>query len=347
MTIYSLPSPHEIKTLLPVPASTAAFIAETRQIAKDIVRGTDPRLGLIVGPCSVHDRTSAIEYAQRIKELSLEVEQTCFLVMRVYVEKPRTSKGWKGLLYDPHLDGSHDIKTGLLWTRELLLMLTQLEVPCATEFVDPLAALYFEDLITWGFIGARTSESQAHRQFASSLQMPIGFKNSTDGNIDGAVDGAASARDPHAMMHIDSTGKLCAMQTRGNPSPHIVLRGAFESTNYDPGSVADAVEKLHRKHLPEKLMIDCSHGNCQKKSENQKEVFHSVLEQIERGNHAIMGLMLESHLESGNQPHLYDPSLLKYAVSITDPCLDWDATLELVRSAHEVLLPAPAVLRPR
>lgn len=340
---YSLPSPHEVKTLLEVPDETAAFIKNARQTAKDIIEGKDQRIALIIGPCSIHDRMSAIEYAKRIKELSQRVESTCFIVMRVYVEKPRTSTGWKGLLYDPHLDGSNDIKTGLLWARELLLALANIQVPCATEFVDPLAALYFEDLITWGFIGARTSASQPHRLFASSLNMPVGFKNSIDGNLDSAIFGVLSARETHAMMQIDLHGKLGAIQTKGNFSSHIVLRGGHESTNYDSSSIQFALEKLNDNQLPERLLIDCSHGNCQKKTEKQQEVFLAVLDQIEKGNNKIMGLMLESHLESGSQLLTDDLSMLKYAVSITDPCIDWKTTEALICATHLMLQSTPAI----
>lgn len=340
MTITPLPSPCEIKKLLPVPDRTAMFIENARKAASGIVIGKDPRKALIIGPCSIHERTSAFEYAKRLRELSQKVEHTCFLVMRVYVEKPRTSKGWKGLLYDPHLNGSHDIQTGLLWTRELLLSLSEMQIPCATEFVDPLAGLYFDDLVSWGFIGARTSASQPHRQFASSLNMPIGFKNSTDGSLESAIHGVQSAREPHACIHIDPHGKLCAIHTKGNPYSHIVLRGANEFTNYDPTSVQEALEKLNKAGLPERLLIDCSHGNCQKKWDKQQDAFLAVLEQIERGNDKILGLMLESHIESGSQ-RLEDPSLLKYAVSITDPCLDWKATEDLVYSANSALSSSP------
>ncbi|MBI2810116.1 MAG: 3-deoxy-7-phosphoheptulonate synthase [Candidatus Melainabacteria bacterium] len=335
MTIISLPSPHEVKTLLPIRGGAKAFVEESRTVAKRIVLGKVPRKALVIGPCSIHDRLSAIEYAERFKHLAEQVSRTCFLVMRVYMEKSRTSTGWKGLLYDPHLDGSHDIKTGLLWTRELLLLLAEMRIPCATEFVDPLAAPYFEDLTTWGFIGARTASSQPHRQYASSLPIPVGFKNSTDGNIDNAVHGVLSSRQPHTSMHSDEHGRLCALQSEGNPFSHIVLRGGHDFTNYDSASVYAALEKLKHAHLPQRLMIDCSHGNRQNHFDGQQEVFLSVLEQIEKGNDKIFGLMLESHLESGSQPLTEDPALLKYAISITDPCLDWKTTEELVHSADE------------
>jgi 3-deoxy-7-phosphoheptulonate synthase len=334
MIAHPLPTPLEMKTRLPLLAEEAVFIAQARQIATDIIKGKDPRKVLVVGPCSIHDRKSAMEYAERFGELAQQVKDTSFLVMRAYAEKPRTLKGWKGLLYDPHLDGSDDIKTGLLWTRELLLELAKRKIPCATEFVDPLAALYFEDLITWGFIGARTAASQPHRQFASSLTFPIGFKNAIDGNLETAVHGILSAREPHALLQVDENGKLCALESSGNPFCHIVLRGAYHFTNYDAASVKEAKKRLQEDYLPQRLMIDCSHGNCQKRFNKQQEVFFAVLEQIERGDENIFGLMLESHLESGAQALTEDPSRLKYAVSITDPCLDWKTTEELIHSAN-------------
>lgn len=329
-----LPSILEIKQLFPLYPHHLQFIAESRIHAKAIMNGTDPRKAVIVGPCSIHDKKSAIEYARRFKELSEKVGRSLFLVMRVYVEKPRTITGWKGLIYDPHLDGSHDMQTGLIWTRELLMALTEMKVPIATEFVDPLTAYYFQDLITWGFIGARTSASQPHRQLASALKIPIGFKNGTDGNLDNALHGITSAKTSHCFMNIDEEGHLCAIQSDGNPWTHVVLRGSQELPNYDPGSVGVALHKLSAMHLSPRLMIDCSHGNCQKDHERQKIVFASIMQQMERGNESIFGMMLESHLESGNQLLTEDPTLLKYATSITDPCIDWETTEELIYSAH-------------
>lgn len=332
-----LPSIQEIKHLFPVYPYHVQFIEESRIHAKAILNGTDKRKAIVVGPCSIHDKTSAIEYAKRFKELYEEVSHTLFLVMRVYVEKPRTITGWKGLIYDPHLDGSHDIQTGLIWTRELMMTLIEMKVPIATEFVDPLATYYIQDLITWGFIGARTVASQPHRQLASALKIPLGFKNSTDGNLDQAVHGVISAKTTHCFMNIDEEGRLCAVQTDGNPWSHIVLRGSHDMPNYDAVSVHHALKKLTYAHLPERIMIDCAHGNCQKDHEQQAAVFRSVIEQIEGGNECIFGAMLESHLESGSQPLTEDPALLKYATSITDPCIDWETTEELIYSANELL----------
>jgi len=327
----SLPSPHELKQTFPLTKECAQFISYYRSVAKNILNGTDRRKAIIVGPCSIHDINSAVEYAKLFKTLSDNVSNTCVLFMRVYAEKPRTASGWKGLLYDPHLDGTNDIKTGLSLTRKLLLTLTEMQVPIATEFVDPLASLYIDDLVSWGFIGARTCESPLHRQLASYLTMPIGFKNSTDGNLDYAINGVLSAREPHVFMNIDSSGKLCALQSQGNLATHIVLRGSSNAANYDPSSIQIALNKLKRSHLPQRLLIDCSHGNCQKQYLKQKDVFYSIIDQIGNGNENIFGLMLESHLEEGSQI-LAAP--LKYAVSITDPCLNWETTAELIIQCH-------------
>ena len=312
-----LPSPQELKKLLPL---RQASVEKHRQTVRNILTGRDRRIAVVVGPCSIHDITLALEYAKQFRELAKEVEKECFLVMRAYAEKARTSLGWKGLLYDPHLDGTNDLHTGLFWTRELFLELAHMEIPIATEFLDPLATSYVDDLVAWGFIGARTSASQPHRQLASFLSMPIGFKNCTEGNIDTAINGVLSARCPHTFLHIDDDGKLAITQSEGNPDTHIVLRGSQESPNYDPPSIERTLQKLHLSRLKTRILIDCSHGNCQKDYLRQKEAFFSILEQMEAGNKAIMGMMLESHLESGNN------------VSITDPCLDWASTQELVFS---------------
>lgn len=339
MNTAPIPTPLDVKKFYPVSQKAHCFLLGAKQQARRIICGLDARKAFIVGPCSIHEKSSALEYARRFKQLSEEVSESCFLVMRVYFEKSRTSTGWKGLLYDPHLDGSHDMYTGLLWSRELLLALAELQVPIAAEFVDPLAAVYFEDLITWGFIGARTSASQPHRQYASSLDIPLGFKNSTNGCLDDAIYGVAVSRISHTFLSIDEEGKLRMKKSHGNPNTHIVLRGAYDYTNFDAHSVSFTLEKLEKSQLSSKVMIDCSHGNCQKHFDRQKEVFLSVLEQLEEGNDALCGLMLESHLESGYQPLLEDPSSLKYAVSITDPCIDWETTENLILTAHHTLLP--------
>lgn len=329
-----LPSPRRIKKLFPLSFSDLQFVERNRLIAQNIIAGKDPRKAIVVGPCSIHDRKSTLEYAMRFKELSERVAESCFLVMRVYIEKPRTITGWKGLIYDPFLDNSDDMSTGLVWARQLLTELTQMGVPIATEFVDPLAGLYFQDLISWGFIGARTSASQPHRQFASSLQCPMGFKNSTDGNIDDAIHGIISTQVPHVFMNIDEDGILSKIRSQGNSSSHIVLRGSQGAPNYDSDSVFFAMERLKTFKLLPRLMIDCAHGNSQKHFERQPEVFQMILEQIERGNTNIFGLMLESHLREGSQM-MSDPSCLEYAVSITDACINWSTTEELIYEASD------------
>jgi 3-deoxy-7-phosphoheptulonate synthase len=339
-----LSSPQEIRQLFPLSSAGAQFIAFARAQAKQIVLGKDHRKAIIVGPCSIHDRKSALEYAIRFKQLAQKVEKSCLLVMRVYVEKPRTITGWTGWLYDPHLDGSHQIETGLRWTRELFTTLVEMGIPIATEFVDPLTAFYFHDLITWGFIGARTSASQPHRQLASALPMPVGFKNSTDGNLDLAIHGIIAAQAPHRYIQVGQEGRLCSAQSEGNPFSHLVLRGAHDLPNYDDESVQIALEKLKQTRLNSRLMIDCAHGNSQKRHENQREVFKTVLEQIGSGNDKILGMMLESHLESGNQPLSENPAMLEYGVSITDPCIDWEVTEELVYSADESFSSSGSIL---
>lgn len=330
-----LPTPKELK--LDLPLLHQEFIEAGRKCARDILSGRDKRLLIIAGPCSVHDTQEALDYAYRFKQLAEEVKETCFLIMRAYVEKPRTTTGWKGFLYDPYLNGTNDIETGFYKSRELFLALAEMGVPAAAEYVDPLAAPYFDDLITWGFIGARTSASQTHRQLASILPFPVGFKNGTDGNIDPAINGVVSARNSHSFIYLNEEGRLCKTHSNGNPFTHIVLRGSTEETNFDPESVNKILKKMSRAGIASRLIIDCAHGNSQKQHERQKHAFQSALAQIVDGNSNIMGMMLESHLEAGNQSLGDDASSLRYAVSITDPCIDWDSTVELVREADSIL----------
>lgn len=330
-----LPTPKELK--LDLPLRHQEFIDGARRCARDILSGKDKRFLIIAGPCSVHDPQEALDYAHRFKQLSEEVKQTCFLVMRAYVEKPRTTTGWKGFLYDPYLNGTNDIKTGFYKSRELFLALAELGVPVATEYVDPLTAPYFDDLITWGFIGARTSASQTHRQLASMLAFPVGFKNGTDGNIDPAINGVVAARNSHSFISLNAEGQLCKTQSKGNPLTHVVLRGSTDEANFDPLSVNAILKKMARAGVASRLIIDCAHGNSQKQHDRQKHAFQSALAQVVEGNSNIMGVMLESHLEAGNQPLGDDVSSLRYAVSITDPCIDWDSTVELVKEADSSL----------
>ncbi len=328
-------SPKKIKEKLPATGKQNNFIQKNREIIRDLITGHDSRLAIILGPCSIHDLSAALEYARRFRALSEEVASNCFCVMRVYIEKPRTVAGWKGLAYDPHLDGSNDLQTGIFWARELFLTLTDLGIPIATEFLNPLFVPYIQDLVSWGFIGARTSASQPHREMASHLACPVGFKNSPDGNIEQAIHAMVASRMPHRFPHINEDGYISIVESNGNPHTHVVLRGSRSSSNYDTTTVTETVENMDIHGLKNRILIDCSHGNCQKEYTRQSQVFHSVMEQFEHGNHKILGMMLESHLEEGSQYLSESPSALKYAVSVTDPCLSWPETESLILSASK------------
>ncbi len=319
--VFALPTPRELHTALPLGPAEKAFIDKSREEIQKILLGKDLRLLLIIGPCSIHDLDACLEYAEKLKGLADRVGSSCFIAMRAYMEKPRTRDGWKGLIHDPHLDESYDIEEGLLKARSFLLKLAQMRMPAATEFVTPPLAPYFADLISWGCIGARTSSSQPHRHLAAYLPMPIGFKNSVDGNIDCAIHSAIVARSPHPFVHIDDDGRLCRTLAPGNPAAHVVLRGSQHQPNYDAETVAAVLTKLRRFELPPRIIIDCAHDNSRKRSDKQLEVFQNVLEQIAAGNKHICGVMLESHLEAGVQP--VKASGLQRGVSITDPCIDF------------------------
>jgi 3-deoxy-7-phosphoheptulonate synthase len=325
-----LPSPDELKEELP---NNSLFIPNARNQAAELLERKNRRLVSIVGPCSIHDPEAALEYATRIKHLAPSLP-SLFLVMRLFFEKPRTGLGWKGMLYDPHLDGSCDVKKGLKETRELLLALARLEIPVATELLDPLAAPYYQDLITWGFIGARTAASQPHRQLASSFSFPVGFKNSIFGELGPAIQGILNARAPHIFLGIDGNGRVARHQSQGNPLTHLVLRGSESDTNFDLASVQEALSLLIQHELEPHLLIDCSHGNSGKDHSRQGAVFGKVLEHIQEGVEGICGLMLESHLHAGKQPHSKNPS---YGLSITDSCIGWEETEDLLCLADETL----------
>lgn len=329
-----VPSPKAMQSSLPTPEATLSSIAKHRQEITDLVKGKDSRLAVVVGPCSLHDKNSAIEYALRLTELQKQVEETCLLVMRAHIEKPRTCLGWKGMLHDPLLNGKENLVEGLFICRELLVDLANTGIPLASEFLDPLASCYFSDLISWGFIGARTSTSQTHRQLASSLPMPIGCKNGIDGNIESVIQGAIAARHPHNFLHIDAEGRIGVIKSSGNRASHIVLRGSDLKTNYDHESILFATKLCEDLELDSRILIDCSHGNSQKNLNNQIHVFSSVFTQYKEGNHHILGVMLESHLKEGNQ--LFSPSICP-STSLTDPCLGWSTTEELLLSVHEEL----------
>ncbi len=313
-------------------AKANRFIANSRKTIQDIFDRQDPRLLIIVGPCSIHNVDEALEYARELKKLAKDVEESSFLVMRAYIEKPRTRKGWQGLIHDPHLNGSHDIATGLVLARTFLKELAEMGVPSATEFLTPHLSPYIEDLISWGSIGARTVSSQVHRFLASHLPMPVGFKNTVDGNVDCAINGVHVARSPHSFLHICEEGKLRQMKSVGNPYAHVVLRGSTNNTNYDKNSIQETLNHLRALEIPPRVLIDCSHGNCQRQYFQQKQVFHNVLEQIQKGNQQILGMMIESNLEAGSQAIPSQLDELQPGVSITDPCLDFSMTAALVSS---------------
>ncbi len=331
-----LPTPAELCGRYPLSSNASKFIFDSRETIKKILEGIDQRLILVVGPCSIHDLEAAREYAGMLKELQKEVSDLFFIVMRVYLEKPRTLIGWKGFVSDPYLDSSHDIAAGVRLARQFLRELADKEIPVASELLEIVTAPYFSDLLSWGCIGARTSTSPPHRQMAAGLNFPIGFKNSTDGNIDHAIHAVISASNPHVYMGVDEKGALKRLASSGNPHCHIILRGGEKTPNYERDFVDRSLTKLMQAKQRPTLMIDCSHGNCRKNYEGQIHVFRSVIEQCLEGNRSISGLMLESNLQAGNQP-LAHPSKLRYGVSITDPCLDFSTTESLVKEAYAEL----------
>lgn len=332
-----LPSPMALREQIPQSEKQADCLAEWRDTIHRIFSGKDGRFLLVVGPCSIHDRESALEYARNLADLARRVQDRIFIVMRVYFEKPRTAVGWKGLIMDPRLDGSNDITKGLCLARSLLCEVAELGLPAATELLDPITPQYIADLIAWSAIGARTTESQTHRQMASGLSMPLGFKNSTPGTIEPAINGIKAALQPQTFLGVSPSGVASVVTTRGNPDCHLVLRGGDHGPNYDPASVAHALSLLQKHGLPPFLMIDASHANCHKDHAEMPAVFRDILRQRVAGNRGIAGAMLESHLLAGNQPFPRPAGDLVYGQSITDPCIDWATTETLVLEAWEAL----------
>lgn len=324
---HLLPAPRELHLDLPAGEAEAAYIAQARAEVQAILRGEDQRLLVIVGPCSIHDPESAIEYARRMRDFSPGVDDALKLVMRVYFEKPRTRMGWKGLIYDPDLDGRGDIGEGLRSARRILLACASLGVPAASEILDLVTPQYYAELLTWGAIGARTVESPLHRQMASALSAPVGFKNATDGNVQIAVDAILVAAQPHTFPSISFDGRAIIAATTGNPNGHLILRGAEGASNYDALSVGRAAAALARVGLPPRMIVDCSHGNSGKDYRKQPEVAASVADQIAGGSRAICGLMLESHLVEGKQAIVDGRNGLCYGQSVTDACIGWDETM--------------------
>jgi 3-deoxy-7-phosphoheptulonate synthase len=292
---------------------------------------------VITGPCSIHDETAALEYARKLVDLQAEVQDHFYLIMRVYFEKPRTTVGWKGLINDPELDGSCDMQAGLRRARRLLLEITAMGLPTATELLDPITPQYIAGLICWAAVGARTTESQTHREMTSGLSMPVGFKNATDGDLGVAVNAIMAAAAVQNFIGIDPAGRCCIVRTTGNPWTHLVLRGGGGRPNYDTVSIAEACQKLANKGLPQAIMVDCSHANSNKDYRRQPQVWQDVVNQRLDGNQAIIGMMLESNLAAGNQKIPTNLNELAYGVSITDACIDWETTAQLIRSAHEQL----------
>ncbi|KAA0012113.1 3-deoxy-7-phosphoheptulonate synthase [Billgrantia pellis] len=334
-TDMALPTPDELRQRLPLTAPLTERLRVQRRAVHDIVAGRDDRLLVVVGPCSVHDPGAALDYARRLAELTPQVEDRLLPVMRVYVEKPRTTVGWKGLAYDPDLNGRGDMSRGLHLSRQLMREIAALGLPVATELLQPMLASYLDDLLAWVAIGARTTESQLHRELASGLDAAVGFKNATSGNVRIAVDAIQAAAHPHQHFGLDEKGRPVMRETSGNPNAHVVLRGGHHGPNYDSASVRAASAALKAAGRPARLMVDCSHANACKDHRRQAEVLRNVVAQRAAGESSLMGLMLESHLEEGSQPLV--PGALRHGVSVTDPCLGWDSTAALLQEAAERL----------
>ena len=332
-----MPSPKEIHDRVPISEKAGDTVFEGRETIKNILDRKDHRLFIVVGPCSIHDPIAGYDYAQRLKGLADEVSDTLYIIMRVYFEKPRTSIGWKGFINDPRMDDSFHIEEGMEKARAFLLQVTELGLPAATEALDPIAPQYLGDLISWAAIGARTSESQTHREMASGLSTPVGFKNGTDGSIDVAINAVKSSARPHSFLGINMQGRSSVVRTRGNTYGHIVLRGGGDGANYDTASISLAEKALARAKFAPNIVVDCSHANSFKDHNLQSAVMFDCVQQICDGNRSIIGLMIESNIEGGNQPIPEDLSKLKYGCSVTDPCIDWPTTQITIRTARDVL----------
>ncbi len=329
--------PRVLRGEMPMTEYANRTVVQSRQALRGILRGEAPRLLVVVGPCSIHDPAAAMEYARRLNELRREFADTMLIVMRLYFEKPRTTTGWKGLIYDPHMDGSSDIAFGLRTARRLLLDINALGQPTGTELLDPIVPQYTADLVSWAAIGARTTESQTHRQMASGLSMPVGFKNGTDGNVQVAVEAMEAARHPNSFLGVDDDGRSAIVRTKGNEWGHLILRGSRTRPNYDDAGIAAAMANLSQAKLPPLVMVDCSHGNAGKSCSHEEQAWNSVLEQRVAGNCNIIGMMLESNLVEGRQPFASDPARLRYGQSVTDECIGWDDTERMLRNSDAAL----------
>jgi len=332
--VIPLISPETLKEDLPVSETASETVITARKAIQQILAGKDQRLLVIVGPCSIHDADAAHDYAERLKKLADQVAETILIVMRVYFEKPRTTVGWKGLINDPELNGSHKINEGIKLARKILLATNNMGLPCATETLDPITPQYLADLISWSAIGARTTESQTHRELASGLSMPVGFKNGTNGGLNVALNAMASAQQPHHFLGISQQGASSVIQTSGNNFVHLVLRGGSNGPNFDAVSIHNAADELASAGLPKAIMIDCNHANSGKDPERQELVLRNLILQIKDGDQSIIGTMIESNINGGNQPISKD---MKYGVSVTDACLDWDNTNRILLNAHDSL----------
>ncbi|ODS24753.1 3-deoxy-7-phosphoheptulonate synthase [Candidatus Endobugula sertula] len=332
-----LVSPTELKALLPISDKARETILSGRQVINNILDRKDPRLMIVIGPCSIHDVEAAMDYAQRLKVLSEKVSGSLAIIMRVYFEKPRTTVGWKGLINDPHLNDSFNIEEGLQISRKLLLDIAELGLPTATEALDPISPQYLHDLISWSAIGARTTESQTHREMASGLSCTVGFKNGTDGSLTVAINALRSVSSSHHFLGINSNGQVAVIRTKGNAYGHVVLRGGGGKPNYDSVNIALCEQELRKGKMAENIMVDCSHENSNKNHELQPLVLENITNQIIDGNRSIIGLMIESHIGAGNQNINEDGSKMEYGVSITDKCIDWETTERCLLAMHKKL----------
>jgi 3-deoxy-7-phosphoheptulonate synthase len=332
-SITPIIAPADLRQVFPLSASGSEFVSTSRDQIKNILHGRDPRLMVVVGPCSIHDPKSALDYAERLARLAKQVSDQLLLIMRVYFEKPRTTVGWKGLINDPDMDGTHLISKGLGIARGLLCKMTELGLPVATEMLDPITPEYLADMLCFGAIGARTTESQTHRELASGLSFPVGFKNGTDGNLQIAIDAMIAALHPHSFLGINREGLSSIIQTTGNPDVQIVLRGG-KKPNFHAEDIKKTEEMMEKFKLFPTIMVDCSHANSEKNHEKQPLVLENVVDQIVEGNRTISGVMIESFIEGGNQPIPKDLSQLKYGLSITDKCIDWETTERILKEAH-------------
>ncbi|MDX2479692.1 MAG: 3-deoxy-7-phosphoheptulonate synthase [Desulfuromusa sp.] len=330
-------APLDLKQVFPLPLAGATFVNGSRNTIKSILKREDKRLLTVVGPCSIHDPIAAIEYARRLAKLAEKLQDQLFIIMRVYFEKPRTTVGWKGLINDPDMDGSHKISKGLGVARQLFCAITDLRLPIACEMLDPITPQYLSDMISWGAIGARTTESQTHREMASGLSFPVGFKNGTDGGLKIATDAMAAACRAHSFLGINYEGRSSIVQTSGNPDIHLVLRGGDSAPNYYPKEVKKAAGLLRKNQLPPAIMVDCSHANSYKDHTRQGEVLDNIVDQLIADPNSISGVMIESNLNAGNQSIPKNLNQLKYGVSITDKCVDWETTVKMLTKAHSQL----------